>query len=91
MRDPIRLRSLLGKHDALISGSFVIQFFDGVLWKESDLDVYMEDGMSAKAFNHHLIEVEGYKLIRSRRSEDVQDEFSYQESGIVKVINLLPT
>jgi hypothetical protein len=43
VRDPAKLRSMLGRYDALISGGFVIQFLDDILWPESDLDIYVEE------------------------------------------------
>ncbi|KAI4248161.1 MAG: hypothetical protein LQ352_006006 [Teloschistes flavicans] len=54
----------MGKHDILISGSFAIQFFERVTWKESDLDLYAEAGSSAEALEKHLREKEGYCVIR---------------------------
>lgn len=32
VRNPIEFRSQMARHNALISGSFVIQFFDDVFW-----------------------------------------------------------
>lgn len=81
VRDPIKLRSLLGLHDALISGSFVLQFLDGVVWKESDLDIYVEDGMGAKALDHFL-KTEGYKLESSKRTDT--DGTGYMVDEIIK-------
>lgn len=63
---PPAFRSELGRYDALISGSFALQFFDGVVWDESDLDIFVEDGDYAPlAIGEYLIEREGYKYISS--------------------------
>ena len=40
--DPVEFRSLLGEHNGFISGSFAIQFFERVVWPESDLDLFLE-------------------------------------------------
>ena len=74
--NPQNLRTELGRHDALISGSFAIQFFDGVVWDESDLDIYVEGargegGEGDAAIGRYLMEKEGYKLQTSKSLLDV--------------------
>ncbi|KAL8686449.1 MAG: hypothetical protein Q9218_007098 [Villophora microphyllina] len=64
VKDPKALRSFMGKHDVLISGSFAIQFFERVTWDESDLDLYAEQGPNAEALEKYLCEQEGYKFAR---------------------------
>lgn len=44
----------MGRYDALVSGSAAIQFFDRVLWKEADLDIYIEKGEYADTFGELL-------------------------------------
>lgn len=68
--DPEELRSKLGEHDALISGSFVIQFFDGVVWPESDLDIFVENGKGASELGRHLLESEDYELVSVKDIEE---------------------
>jgi hypothetical protein len=55
----------MAQHGALIAGSFATQFFDNVLWKESDLDIYIQDGEGAAAFANHLRLTEEYTLEKS--------------------------
>lgn len=62
--DPKALRSFMGKHNVLISGSFAIQFFERVTWEESDLDLYAEAGTSTEALEKYLCKNEGYRIIR---------------------------
>lgn len=62
MRDPQLFRSELGKHNALVSGSVALQFFERVVWRESDLDVFIEEGENAGTFHKYLTEKEYYKL-----------------------------
>ena len=52
--DPRRFRQEMGKHDALISGGTVLQYFERVVWKESDLDIYVQDGPKAEAMAHYV-------------------------------------
>jgi hypothetical protein len=44
----------MGKHDALISGSIALQFFERVVWRESDLDIYVQYGPKAEAMAHYV-------------------------------------
>ena len=62
VKDPMRLRSQLGQHGSLISGSFVLQFFLRKTWPESDLDLFVEQGAPTEAFDKYLREDEKYQL-----------------------------
>jgi len=71
VNDPVGLRSSMARHEALISGSFALQFFARTVWEDSDLDIYLEapgqgkeDGM--KALARHLMENEGYNFSGSK-------------------------
>ncbi|KAL5324180.1 hypothetical protein ACEPPN_008724 [Leptodophora sp. 'Broadleaf-Isolate-01'] len=72
VRNPQSLRTLMARYNALISGSFVIQFFDDSFWKESDLDIYVERE-SAAAFGTHLCQKEGYRFDRGSTEDDDYD------------------
>ncbi|MCJ1267056.1 hypothetical protein MMC22_006941 [Lobaria immixta] len=61
--------------NALVSGSVAVQFFERVLWKESDLDIFIEEGKDAKAFGKYLTEREGYN-------------FSGTSSGVYNAIDI---
>jgi hypothetical protein len=71
----------LGEHDALISGSFAIQFFDGVVWHESDLDIFVEQGEGASELRRYLLKNEGYEFISAKDIEE------YAMGDLVKVID----
>lgn len=43
VNDPIEFRYQLGLADALISGSFALQFFAQQVWSDASLDVFVED------------------------------------------------
>jgi hypothetical protein len=62
IKDPISFRSQLAEHDALISGSFALQFFDRRIWRDSDLDVYVGGQKSPDAVGYYLVKHEGYTL-----------------------------
>lgn len=70
-------RSEMAKCDALISGSFALQFFDRTLWPRSDLDINVRN--SAEQFERYLRNVEGYKLLRSTEGKN------YDMVGVDKV------
>lgn len=65
MHDPVVLRSLMSRLDALVSGSFALQFFERVVWKDSGLDIYVEYGREDETttmLEQHLVEAEDYTL-----------------------------
>ena len=52
---------------ALISGSFALQFFERVMWRDSELDIYVQDRKRARRccigpVTKYLIEFEGYRF-----------------------------
>lgn len=55
----------MGRYNALVSGSVALQLFERTLWKESDLDIFMETGESAEAFGDYIMEKEGYKYVKT--------------------------
>ncbi|PVH84599.1 hypothetical protein DL98DRAFT_651799 [Cadophora sp. DSE1049] len=75
---PQDLRTMMARHNALISGSFVVQFFDDEFWKGSDLDIYVEKE-NAAVFGTYLARKEGYRFEKSSTSGD-----EYPLSGIHK-------
>ncbi|RDW59713.1 hypothetical protein BP6252_12800 [Coleophoma cylindrospora] len=63
--DPTALRSQLAKDNAVIAGGFALQFFANAVWKDSDLDIYVEYSLeqtSKAEIGGYLREYEGYKL-----------------------------
>jgi hypothetical protein len=75
----------MGKYDALISGSFAIQFFDHVSWTESDLDIYVEGEESAKAMGRYLVEQEKYKFVERTPNQPSR----YVDTTVIAVLLLL--
>ncbi|KAL9002532.1 MAG: hypothetical protein Q9180_009968, partial [Flavoplaca navasiana] len=71
VNDPIGLRSKMGELDALISGSFAIQFFERVTWPSSDLDMYVKEGEGSDALCAYLVESEGYTLQATKATGDL--------------------
>ena len=69
LKDPIAFRNQLGRSDALISGSFALQFFERVIWQESDLDIVVEEGTGADKLAEYLIRVEGYERSKNQDFE----------------------
>ena len=53
---------MMGRYDAIISGSFVLQFLDDVTWLESGIDIFMPKG-NATDFGEYFVEKEGYKFV----------------------------
>ncbi|KAG4432640.1 hypothetical protein IFR05_011893 [Cadophora sp. M221] len=86
VRDPRGLRSLMAHRDAIITGSFVIQFFDGFEWPTTGLDILVpmeseiRNGNSPSIdqnffefttkFGKYLCEMEGYKRIANNETSD---------------------
>ncbi len=63
VRDVTSFRCQMAKTNALISGSFALQFFDRVCWPASDLDINIRQG--SDTLESYLCRVEGYTLQRS--------------------------
>ena len=72
----------MGKSDALISGSFAVQYFERVLWEESDMDVFVQRGKSAMELGRYLCTVEGYESVRVREADEYMIE-SIHEVGFL--------
>jgi hypothetical protein len=64
--DPRRFRMRLRDTEAVISGSFAVQFFDRTVYRDADLDVFVEHGNHVKGLCKHLTSTEGYKLAYTR-------------------------
>ena len=72
VRDPCGFRSQMAKSDALIAGSFIVQFFERTPWKPSDLDIFVEDGgygECANTFQRYLLDKEGYESSYTKDNE----------------------
>ncbi|OTB03767.1 hypothetical protein M426DRAFT_12269 [Hypoxylon sp. CI-4A] len=67
LNQPLQFRSKLGQCDALISGSFAMQFFDRVVWRESDLDIMVADG-EQDGLAEFLTAIEGYTMTEEKDS-----------------------
>ena len=74
----------MAKYDALISGSFALQFFERVTWPDSDLDIFVEQGEGCELFCKYLVEAEGYDLVRSQD----QDRYAMYDLMEVSVMAL---
>ncbi|RBA15939.1 hypothetical protein FPRO05_12160 [Fusarium proliferatum] len=59
--DPTRFREELGKHDGLIGGDFVRNFFEFNRWEVSSLLLYIERGPKCQGFIKYLLDHEGYR------------------------------
>ncbi|KAL8655751.1 MAG: hypothetical protein Q9226_002923 [Calogaya cf. arnoldii] len=79
VRNPTGLRSKMGETNALISGSFAIQFFERKFWPDSDLDMYVKEGEESDALRRHLVMSEGYKL------EDNPDAIDHMMRNMVTI------
>lgn len=59
----------MGIPNALISGSFVVQLFERVVWKDADLDIFVEGEFGASAMELYLCSKEGYGFIHEGTNE----------------------
>ncbi len=64
--DPRRFRLQMRDDEALISGSFAVQYFDRTTYADSDLDVFVEHGDHVKGLDDYLTSAEGYQVITIR-------------------------
>ncbi|KAI5927612.1 hypothetical protein F4810DRAFT_272395 [Camillea tinctor] len=94
IKDPAGFRSQLGRSDALISGSFALQFFERIIWPESDLDIMVQDGESLEGLSKFLTEKEGYEMAGERTfTEEGDDILGYRTSDFpdMKKVQLIAT
>lgn len=92
VKDPKDLRSQMAAHDALIQGSFVIQFLDRVEYPDSDLDFFVQrdidragSGYSHGPLTKYLLDEENYTIVeRENSSGDEPDSPEYAFGGYFK-------
>lgn len=68
MAEPRKLRSQLRESDALISGSFAVQYFDRTIYHDSVLDIFVKKGEYARGLEEFLTLTEGYRLAYTNAS-----------------------
>ncbi|KAA8575381.1 hypothetical protein EYC84_004550 [Monilinia fructicola] len=91
VNDPVNFRSKLAKHDALISGSFALQFFERRFWHDSDLDIYVDGSNELRSpdpIGEYLVEREGYKL-RSAKTEQEEESDSLMYGHVNRIEHIL--
>ena len=89
VKSPLCLRSELGRHASLISGSFALQFFAQETWPESDLDIFVEQGVPMICFERYLKEEESYVLDSTVEATDEERQSRYEMGGILQVCHTL--
>lgn len=62
VHNPSGLRSLMARHNALIAGSFAVQFFDDDIWEDSGLDVFVLEDRSGPC-TEYMCKTEGYTTV----------------------------
>ncbi|CCT76256.1 uncharacterized protein FFUJ_14108 [Fusarium fujikuroi IMI 58289] len=67
VNDPMRFREELGKHDGLIAGDFVRNFFEFHRWEVSSLLLYIERGSKSQGFIQYLLDHEGYRAYSEQK------------------------
>lgn len=67
----------MAKSDALIFGSFALQFFERSLWQPSDVDIYVKNGEGSEALGTYLAESEGYVLETTRENDEEYEGVEY--------------
>lgn len=74
VKDPRRLRSLLGNRDALIAGEIPLQLFSRVHWGDAPLDIVVEsncgcEGWSVLVLDSYLTVDEGYTAVPTEEQD----------------------
>ncbi|KAF5238851.1 hypothetical protein FANTH_10179 [Fusarium anthophilum] len=94
VRDPLRFRQELGKHDGLIAGDSVRNFFEFNRWEVSSLLLYIKQGPKYQGFIKYLLDHEGYKayseptIFRRSNTPDIYIVIiATPDSPIVEIIN----
>ncbi|KAG8527294.1 uncharacterized protein KY384_008038 [Bacidia gigantensis] len=71
-QQPEIFRSQMGLYDALITGSFAVQFFERVTWPKAALDIYIERGHKMDSFCEYLGSTESCTDRAPRESEQCE-------------------
>ncbi|KAI1304365.1 hypothetical protein F5Y03DRAFT_406974 [Xylaria venustula] len=75
--NPRAFRTELGRAQALISGSFALQFFANRFWPESDLDINVHVDAGVERLGRYLVEAEGYEFNRTRDFDNDYEELMH--------------
>lgn len=79
VREPKAFRCQMGKLDAIISGSFMLQFYEEIVWEEDTvLDIYLPSE-ALRAMYQYLCLQEGYAT----------DESFGEDGNILEIVNLV--
>ena len=62
VNNPVQFRDQLAFSDALISGSFALQFFERVVWHGTGLDIFVQGGIKAESLGQYLCVQQVYEM-----------------------------
>jgi hypothetical protein len=83
VKELVAFRTLLGRHNGLISGSFALQFFERVTFKCSGLDLFFDIDSGYEKMIDHLVTQESYvvkeKLIHDHLHSHWQPDLAEHE------------
>ena len=74
-------RKRLTDHDALVSGSFMVQYFDRVTWNEADFVIFVHGYTGFDPMAKYLSSVEGYEY----SEKDSRAPGDYLPEGVFRV------
>jgi len=66
VKDVNMFRAMQKETGAVISGSFALQFFSGLRWNDSDLDVFLPESQVTR-FGRYLVTKEKYRKVKVTR------------------------
>ena len=81
VEDPRSFRCHMARCNALITNDLALEFFERVRYPNAYLDLCMETGPSAVAFQEHLIEHESYSLDYLMSPPSTTDPCTVQDVG----------
>ena len=84
--DSTRFRLQLRESEAIISGSFAVQFFDRTTYQDSDLDIFIKHGDQVGALADHLTAVEGYRL--REKDPDLEATWLYDSLSAIHEVGV---
>ena len=85
--DPQGFGSQMARSDALISGTFVAQFFERVFWDRETLDLWVQEGLECELFSEYLSDIAGYSEIDLKEidRQDFDGEVEVRVHAVVSV------
>ncbi|ETS88096.1 hypothetical protein PFICI_01924 [Pestalotiopsis fici W106-1] len=85
--DPVAFRNAMGQFDAIIAGSFAVQFFEHVSWPYTNLDILVRDESGLESMHEYLVGSANYEFWNGFTPIGVALELGHSSEGLRDVLD----